>query len=234
MLIKNLSIPANLFDISITDHTGKDASDRITILHHQHTSSVSTKQKRETSRPLNVCYFNQQFHRSDCRRHVNPQAYSVGCTIGGSHPGYVGSCASNEICVDGLQGAGALHTAFCVSTENFVRIAKDWLTHETTPAAIHVGFHPQAGSQYTVEAVMTSFDSHTTVVAASLEIEAQTSETRSNVPSWRTLNGGTNQCNMCASVQIANVPTGTQRIYVHVDLQAATVGGLLYLTQIIK
>jgi hypothetical protein len=79
---------------------------------------------------------------------------------------------------------------------------------------------------------MTSFDSHDGG-RASLEIEAQTSETR--VMFRHGERSMAEQISAtCASVQIANVPTGTQRIYVHVDLQAATVGGLLYLTQIIK
>ncbi|KAI9881233.1 MAG: hypothetical protein M1830_005519, partial [Pleopsidium flavum] len=212
----------------------KDASDRITILHQQHSLSSSAKRKRELSRPLNHCPLNQGFHGSNCAPNVNPQAHRIDCMIGNAYTGYLAYCGPNEICVDGLRSPNVFHLAFCVSTENFVIFAKDQLRQATTSAATQAGFHSQAGTKYAVEAVMTSPDSHTTVVASNLDIEAQTSETVNNARSWRTLNGGTAQCNNCGSVEIATVPALTQRIAIRVKVQDSTLSGLLYLTQIVE
>jgi len=80
-----------------------------------------------------------------------------------------------------------------------------------------------------VAALLTTSDSLTLIKAQNLEIQAQKADSVGNVPLWRTLNAGDQQCNDCSSVGLLDVPTGTERIKVHVELAAPARSGLLYL-----
>lgn len=147
-----------------------------------------------------------------------------------------GSCASNEICSDGRarirNGAEGYITtvAWCVSQENFVKIAMASGSSRTSPSTVQAAFHADDVAQYSVEALLTSLDSQKAMEAQYLDIQAQAADVVGNVPLWRTLNGGEMECSNCASVGIMSVPTQTQRIRAHVDLELGTASALLYLS----
>ncbi|KAL9118088.1 MAG: hypothetical protein Q9187_005369, partial [Circinaria calcarea] len=154
---------------------------------------------------------------------VNPSPRGVGivCSFVG-HTGprfyiYQTTCLPHEICVQkNYRGryTQSEHIAYCVSTKNFVRIAQDHRTHETTPANVQQGVGPVLASgttPYSVEAVMTTLDSRAVVTVARLEITAQKRAIVHEAPLWVSVDGGKQQCSDCASVEIPTVPVGTQR-----------------------
>ena len=125
------------------------------------------------------------------------------------------------------------HTAYCVSTNNFVKIVQDQLTDSN--AATRVANFKAAGSQsgYAVQAVVTGLDNASCVFVQSLVIQAQSYSTMWDTQIWRTLNNGVNQCTECASIGIGPVPVGTQRIKVNIVLKDAT-EVLLYLASVVS
>lgn len=198
------------------------------------------------SRPVYKCPLLYIAVRSKCAREISPQSYTTQCILMGGRVfddqmRIGGSCESHEICVDGVQhphpAPGELvETAYCVSTENFVRIRKDQTTQETPSSTIDGGliasYLSLTANSHVIEALMTGLDSHRSVFASKLRIEAQSLTMVSNVRVWRSLVGGTVQCSNCSSLGIFPVPGGTQRIYVTATLPATIAGGLLYLASV--
>ena len=123
--------------------------------------------------------------------------------------------------------------AYCVSTDNFVRLAPSVLDQEAGSKGTAVGVISAARSLHDAEVVMTGLDHQTSVVATRLNIEAQTSQLVHEMPVWRTLVGGKFQCENCASVVIAPVPTGTKRLYFNAQLPAGAKEALLYLVSVV-
>lgn len=120
-------------------------------------------------------------------------------------------------------------TAWCVSQDSFVSLAKLLENGRVTGASIQSAFHSSKGQQYSVGAVLARQGSQTPLEVQSLEMQAQTFDLIGNVETWRTLNAGDSQCSNCASLGISRVPDGTKRIKTHVEVKESTVGGLLYL-----
>lgn len=118
--------------------------------------------------------------------------------------------------------------AYCVEQQNFVPLAQ-LLAGLETSGSVQTGFSAAAGVQSSVAALLTTSDSLTLIEAQKMEIQAQKADSVSNVPLWRTLDAGDQQCNDCASVGLLEVPVGTERIKVHVELAAPARSGLLYL-----
>ena len=245
-LIGDSSFAAITSDNSVPVSRGKDASDRIDAFHHSSKATSFQNQKRSISRPVYTCPPRYMAVRSSCTREISPQSYTTQCIlIGGSvfndQIRISGSCESNEICVDGVQrphpDPGELvETAYCVSTENFVRIGTEQTTYKTPSSTIDAGFvapyRPSTANHHIVEAVVTGLDLHQSVLASTLRIEAQSLKMMSNVRVWQSLIGGTFQCSNCSNLGIFPVPGGTQRIYVTVALPSTIAGGLLYLASV--
>ena len=147
-----------------------------------------------------------------------------------------GNCALNEVCSDGRArirhgDEGYITTvAWCVSQENFVKIAMANGSSRTSPSTVQAAFHAVGVKQYSVEALLTSLDSQKAMEAQYLDVQAQAADVVGNVALWRTLNGGEMECRNCASVGIMSLPTQTQRIRAHVDLESRTASALLYLS----
>ena len=76
---------------------------------------------------------------------------------------------------------------------------------------------------------MTGTDTSVPVVASTLSIEAQHAVTVHEAQYWQTLDGGSNQCVGCSNVELANVPVGTQRFNVNVQLQDPNAFGVVHL-----
>ena len=229
----------------VTDATGQDASDRMTILHHHHHDSFHGNQKRDRSRLMNYCpHGHDWLGESHCTRQFSnanqsPQGVAIMCTfVGHAGPQFYAhqtACLPNEICVQKNYAppyGQNLHVAYCVSTDNFVKIAQDHLTHATTPANVQQNVGPVrtvGKTPYSVQAVMTTLDTRAVITVARLEITAQKRAIVHEAPLWVPVEGGKQQCSDCASVEIPTVPAGTQRVDVHVGLRKGTVAGLLYL-----
>lgn len=151
-----------------------------------------------------------------------------------------GECGGTEFCVDSESNAPSAtltgdpiirRTAFCVDVLDFIELSIQ-STGDETGSAVQAGFHAVAGTQYSVEAILTSADSRTLVEAQSMEIQAQRADVIGSVETWRTLNAGDSQCSRCATVGILKVPVGTQRITAHVEVMPEVAGVLLYLASV--
>ena len=150
-----------------------------------------------------------------------------------------GDCADTEICVDGFRPRdlpyGPLHrVAYCVDISNFVRIAKDNTAAESAvPQVVMTDVEAlKTGQIWTVQAVMTEADNMTSLLAESLEMQAQTYTILSNMQLWHTMIGGSAACAECSSVALQQVPIGAQRIKADVILPTATAVGLLYVVSV--
>lgn len=122
--------------------------------------------------------------------------------------------------------------AYCVSADNFRKIAEDHLAHKTIPGTIGVKYSVPEGKSMAFEAVLTGQNMHESIFASSLRISAQTSDTSNNVQTWRSQAGGTAVCTDCARILIAPVPEKTQRIVMNIVLKAGAAGGLLFLSSV--
>ena len=228
------------FDLSVTNSTGHDATDSIAILLHQQAVTMIEARKQASSRPINECPHNLEFLGSRCIRSHNARAYSVLCSaipnVEGGRSIRWGSCSSNEICSDGrarIRNGVESHiatVAWCVSQEEFVKIAMTNGSSQTSPSTVQADFHAVDTNRYSVEALLTSLDSQKAIKAQYLDIQAQTADVIGNVASWRTLNGGEMECSSCASIGIMSLPVQTRRIRAHVDLETGTASALLYLS----
>ena len=87
-----------------------------------------------------------------------------------------------------------------------------------------------AGSQYSVEAIVTTLDAQQSLSTSNLEIQAQKSTLVHDAPLWQTLADGMNRCNSCGSVGLSVVPNGTQRFLLDVSLAAGITAGKIWFT----
>lgn len=231
------------FDVgfSITNSTGHNLNDTVAIFWHQDTAE-SRLSKRELSRPIRACPRDRDFVLSWCVRSQSVRQWSVMCRPQDRDPHarsvYRGECRQDEICMDGQSVAsygshGPLSnyasTAWCVSQENFVSLAKLLNNGKATGASVQSAFHPAEKQHYSVGAVLARQGSEKPLEVQSLEIQAQTSDLIGNVETWRTINAGDTQCSNCVSLGIQKVPEGTMRIKTHVEVKESTMGGSLYL-----
>ena len=225
----------------IVNGTGFDLSSRFTTLHHHETTPSTDLRKRAASTPINECPTRYSFLYSRCSRNHSPQAWSLICRAqAGALSGNTltwGTCEPTELCVDGKPSADTDErgfvesTAWCVDQQNFIKIS-NLLANGEEAETVQMGFNAVAGTQYSVEAILTTLDSENLIKAQSMEIQAQRVDVIGNVQSWRTLNAGNQQCSNCASVGILDLPIGTQRIITHIELMPETVNGLLYLMSV--
>ena len=202
-----------MLDVSISNAIGTDLSDKISVLHHPHIilpTSQESLDKREISRALDSCLDPSfsHFRFSYCNRRVGPQAYQIRCRNPNTNHLRIenGVCSSSEICVDRAlprhehRRAISRLVAYCVSMQNFVRLANIVLQH---PVTAYSPFHELPGRDgYAVEAVMTSLDNTTSVFAQNLTIQAQAKDEISNTQLWGTLVNGSNTCNNCAAIRL--------------------------------
>ena len=220
--------------------TGHDATNNIAVLLHQQATTGIKARKQTSSHPITECPHNLEFLGSRCIRSHNARAYSTICSvipnIEGGRSIRWGSCTSNEICSDGRGRIGngvegyIATVAWCVSQENFVKIAMADGSGRTSPSTVQAAFHAVDVNQYSMGALLTSLDSQKAIEAQYLDIQAQTADVVGNVALWRTLNGGEMECSKCASVSIMSLPAQTQRIRAHVDLDSSITSALLYLS----
>lgn len=146
-----------------------------------------------------------------------------------------GSCASGEICVGSeAKLRDAPRQAYCISTNNFVRIGHDTSTgngqNGGSSVVVTANFNSALrnnnnnGSQLAVEAVVTNLNRLSTLHATSVVIQAQTYN-----GVWRTVADGQNYCQICSSVSLAPFPATAQRVKVDVVLPEWYPTGLLWL-----
>ncbi|MCJ1253538.1 hypothetical protein MMC24_001350 [Lignoscripta atroalba] len=241
-LTSELSPTSAILNIHIKDSTGKDISDNVTVLHHQHNPSSSTNQKRyENSVVLDICpEIDEIFQGSACVRTETPQKYYIICS--GTY--YYNTCLPQDICVDGvpyippamaLWPGPPLLSAWCFHTDAFAKVTQTKVAGESQVVAVTWPFFGLPVLKYTVQAVMTGLDITKKEFAAELLIQAQVIETYNNINRWRGLRGGTNECKDCASIGLSPVPEEAQMIRVDVILKQSTVeGAFLYFAQIIE
>ncbi|KAL8869791.1 MAG: hypothetical protein Q9174_004005 [Haloplaca sp. 1 TL-2023] len=230
------------YEVSVTDSEGQDHSQLFEIFHSPPGTRPSRLQKRINSRPLDGCPAGETFSTSYCREGVSPQAYTLVCDDGLDYSWYFRRCTPSEICIQGVpkqnpplpdgQLVPPTLKAYCVTAEHFVKIAVNAQTHATTPNTIGQKYTAPDGKIMAVEAVLTGPDMTQSIFAARLEMRAQTSDSLSNVQAWRSQVGGVTACTDCARVLIAPVPQKTQRIVIKVILEAAALGGRLFLSSV--
>ncbi|MCJ1228050.1 hypothetical protein MMC12_004710 [Toensbergia leucococca] len=240
-----ISVPISFF---FTDTNSLDISHRITLLSHQLFDTPTPNPKREVaSRRMDDCSNPPSLWlESECLRHVSPQAVRVECddrTVpdnehnNAQEYGYDINCHDNEICVDVVKFNPNLHNtpnhynpwcnlAYCVNNLNFVKIAQSQLDWMTKPESVTVPYVPVGDAK--VEALLTGLNNNTSVFAKSLEMKPQVQGLVSGEMQWSTLSAGASSCIDCASLDISEVPAGTQRILVHATLPTTVTAALLY------
>ncbi|KAL8730622.1 MAG: hypothetical protein Q9166_003935 [cf. Caloplaca sp. 2 TL-2023] len=230
------------YDISIMDVAGQDHSENFQVLGSSSESTGSGLQKRAYSRPLDHCPDDEVFTQSYCREETSPQAYVLICANGDDPSWYFRRCAEREICVGGIpkqnpplpngQLVPPTLKAYCVSMDFFIRVANSRASLKTVPATVRTEYSAPKGRLMAMAAVLTGQNISESIFASSLRMSAQTSDTSNNVQHWRSQVGGTAVCTDCARISIGPVPEKTQRFVINVVLDAASVGGLLFLSQI--
>ena len=213
----------------------------VAVYYHQQASN-SDHEKRAMSRPIRDCPPNHDFLFSRCSRFHSIQQWSLVCRprerVAHGNGLHWGECERGEICIEARSVVNHARmgyqtsTAWCVSIENFVPLAKLLAKGKFSGASIETGFHPATGQEYSVAAVLAAPDGRTPLKAQSMEIQAQKAEMKGNRQVWSTLNAGDNQCTNCASVEILDVPDETQRIQTHVEVKSDTTGGMLFLASV--
>ncbi|MCJ1375112.1 hypothetical protein MMC20_006346 [Loxospora ochrophaea] len=216
--------------------------------------STTQHQKRVVSRPINSCPDNNAFAESrcvssgvrtyvvSCRRTKYATVRGVRRPSGTEKYSRQGSCEDTEICIlkqwtetyyPGYFDYNFL--AYCVSIENFLRLAElvtGSLAQQLNFAEAEL---PQGqGNNGAVQAVLAGPDGNTSLVASQLTISAQTKKEMYNLDMWGTMANGYQQCTQCSSIGLDQIPAGTQRIAVNArlsDLDSGT-GGIMYLAEV--
>ena len=127
--------------------------------HYMNVSATHDLEKRSPPRRMNQCRPSawpngrMTFRSSFCNTRRGPKAYAIHCDSTYSIGGFdqvdptmeSGSCQDEEICVD-YKVNPATPVAYCVSHENFVRMASTWQDHgnEALKTVLHVAAHDQA------------------------------------------------------------------------------------------
>ncbi|KAL9111399.1 MAG: hypothetical protein Q9187_007928 [Circinaria calcarea] len=209
------NLPASLFKFTLTDSTGEDISSNVTILHNYRNLPSPTTRKRAASRIINQCPPQYRFAYSHCNRGLSPQ-----------------SCHPTEFCVDPGKQASLYKTAFCISTNDFVVLARNEMERSMAAGAGQLGIPPTGQKVYAVEAILTGLDPHRSVIAQSMRIQAMRYGTFHGGPAWLPVRGGDSHCKGCASTGMVEVPDGTERFEVYVVLGARMVvgGAMLWIT----
>ena len=241
LVIRTMDLP---FNVVVSDHTGVDASHRLTVRHYS-PAALSSPGKRspETSgisprgpifRLVNTCPAGWELVYSRCLPVITNRVYTALCTQPGTAhtKSSMGSCVEHELCVDNWHLNMGSPRAWCFSIVDTALAVVNAKQGKKT-ASIGAGeadLPPgSAAAGFVAEAIMTGTDPSQTVLASTLEIEAQRSITVHGQQLWQTLPGGTNQCVSCSNLELANVPAGTQRFNVNVQLQDPTGVGVMHL-----
>ena len=155
-------------------------------------------------------------------------------------------CRDDEICVTqedvpnhwlegtdeaDMEGDTLVDVAWCVSKQNFVKIAKDPMDHMTKPDAVAAPYAPVAdGSKVSVEAILVGPRGRP-VFADKMVVEAQATGLVNGEKVWHTLIGGANASSHCSRLSLTDVPLHTHRILIHTILPFAVPTALLYLSR---
>lgn len=145
------------------------------------------------------------------------------------------SCAPDHICIDGQRPPpdrpDIKPVCYCVSTENFVKIAQDGLVQDKEAKANQPLDVPAANS-FAIAPVLADQTGTKALVAKSLSLEAQSYQMIGNVQSWGTLPRGTEKCVNCGRAVVQPIPVGTERVAVDVVLAAGTTAAAIYLEMV--
>ena len=145
---------------------------------------------------------------------------------------FIGTCLPSEICVDqrdvpqfGIYGQ-FFGTAYCVSTSNFVDIARielEGVAHINLP----VPADKENASPNTVmaEAVLTGETNTTSMLARTMSLKAMKRD-----PVLRTLLNGTASCENCYNLALQPLPLDTQMLRAQVVVGEPTRGKLFLTT----
>ena len=185
--------------------------------------------KRDIARSQETCPDRTSwFARSYCNRQVSPLQNSFIIECDDPDTSTVGVCLPNEICVDGIRaGPQSPVVAYCVSVENFVKIAADKASQGFT------GTLPGEAADWeqkylAVEAVLTGADANSPALYAErMEITAYDAF---GIPTGG--DAGKNVCTgatTCASIGLQPLPQGTKEVGVDITLPVGSVGGSLWL-----
>ena len=154
------------------------------------------------------------------------------------------ACNEHNICVDGYGPPESrdfdASVAYCVSTQNFVNIAKsksDPIANSTFRADISSKWSAGISEITTateglgIEAVPTEPDQKSSVYVKQMHIEAQTCYGAYSTFPWHSLPDGFGTCRYCSSLDLKQVPNGTKGVKSDIMLSglALATGGVLYL-----
>lgn len=178
---------------------------------------------------MNACPdHNSWFAQSYCNRQAGPlqQSFTIECDVPDTST--VGVCLPNEICVDGItSGPLSPVMAYCVSVENFVKIAAD-KTSQGFLGNLAGDAADWDTKNVAIEAVLTGADKDSPALYAQrMEITAYDAM---GVPVGG--DKGTNACagaTTCASIGLQPLPHGTKEVGIDITLPAGSVGGSLWL-----
>ena len=221
------------FQVTILSSNGTDFTSSMPIL-HSHLPLSKLQQRSHISVPITKCPLGGMWtSNSWCQHNKSPQASETFCFGASRQAGRTspqthfiseGRCANDEICVgsEDIGGANPIQ-AYCVSTDNFVRIGRG-PSASSLAASFNTAVYNNSGSHLTVEAVITSLNKQSSVFAASVVMQAQAYDTV-----WRTVAEGSIDCLRCSSLTLAPFPLTAQRVKIDVELSEGNPAGLLWL-----
>ena len=230
-------------EVVLSKGLNRNTSQDVEVLFYQNTNLTGDLQKRgQTSKSASLCPPDHRFLYSRCAHFHSPRVFSVACRAdnprapAGSAVIW-GECHKNEICIEGRQtvevyGEGYRYSmAYCVDHGNFEDLAQLLAGARTKnsedPVRKRLKVAAEAHSSF--QAVLTTADSLTMVNAKHFSMQAQKATRLGNIPLWRQLRLGDKECEDCSSLGLDDLPTGTERIQLDLQLGTGTGPVKLYL-----
>ena len=226
-------------EVNVHSTNGTNLTSSIPIL-HSHISPSPLEPRSFTSTAVRKCPLaNSVAVRSWCEHEIAPQVFKRFCAqelpsnTDGTNPRhqlfFEGKCTDQEICVgSNAIDQGAAHQAYCVSTDTFMHIGHNdqqgagGSGSGQTMSVVTANFDPANKTSLAIEAVLTSSNNITSLIADSVVIQAQTYDGVFRPVAYA-------NCLKCSSVRLAPFPEMGQRIKVDVLLPARTPVGLVWL-----
>lgn len=228
-------------EVVLSEGVSRNTSQDIEVLFYQNTNHTGNLQKRgQISKPADWCPPNHRFLYSRCAHSLSPLVFSVACRAeneqipAGSAIRW-GQCKKNEICIEGRQtvevyGEGYRYSmAYCVDHRNFENLAQLLAGAKKSEDPVRKRLRVAAEAHSSFQAVLTTADSLTLVNAKYLGMQAQKATRLGNMPLWRQLRLGDKECEDCSRLGLDDLPTGTARIQLDLQLDAGTGPAKLYL-----
>ena len=148
-----------------------------------------------------------------------------------------GSCAEEEVCLDGVARDGGKHYAICVNLAGFVlrngsalggEQSREGQVTKTIQSAIELDNRRHFAAQI----VMMEDEGFTAVVAQSLSLNALIAGNAQQGEPWQTPKAVAQRCSNCTQVGLASIPPTAASLSANIRLQDHTESVRLYVVAV--